>query len=313
MLRILKNLIVKNALAKLICLFLAVSLWGWVKIQQTAERQFDASVEYQNLPEEFVVTDESDREVSVVLSGPKSTLNRITEQDVQIEIDAGPFEAGENLVRILPWNLEYPRGLDIESIQPPRLNVVLEERKRKEVKIEPRISEGPPEGFEYRMNVDPDTAVIYGSANNLEEIDEVQLQPVDLSGRDTSFLQHGVRAELPQAVQIEYPEDERFTLEFEIYEPIEQRLIENVPVTVLNVPPGFEPEVEPLDLDLKIKGPKRRLLGLSPEQIRAEVRAPEAREEPVIRQARIRLPEPFELTSGQQDRLTVRVRLMETQ
>lgn len=301
-----RNFLLKNATAKLVCLLVALGLWAWVKVQQTAERQFDAVVEYRNLPENLVVTPESDRKVSVVLSGPKSTLNSIGDQEVRVEIDASPFEPGENMVRILPWNLEYPRGLKIESIQPPRVNVVLEERVRKTVSVRPRVESPPPAGFEFQAEPIPDTATIFGPGKVLEDLEEIELEPVDLSERDTGFVQHGVPANIPQGVEIQYPSPNEFSIDFDIYEPTEQRRIENVPVTVLNVPPDRETVVEPKQLDLLIKGPRRRVQEVTAEQIQAEVRAPEG-EEPVIRQARIQLPGEIELASGQQDRLTVRV------
>lgn len=307
-----KNLVMKNWMAKLFCLLFALSLWAWVKIQQTAEVRIDVQVSFRGLPDEFVITGDSDKVVSVTLSGPKTTLNRMEPSQVSVEIDASQFEPGENSVRILPWNLEYPRGLNVESIQPPRVNVLLERRISKEVDVDPNVSEGPPEGFEYEAIPKPDTAVIHGAEETLSELDEIELEPINLSERDTGFVQSGVQAEFPDDVRLEQPPENEFTVEFEIYEPVVTRTISGVNVTILDVPEGRTGVVEPSQIRLDIRGPKRTIEDVEPSDIVAEVRAPQDNE-PIIREARISLPSGVELAGGQPDRRTVRVRLLEEQ
>lgn len=308
----LKGLFTNNWMAKLFCLLLALSLWTWVKVQQTAEERFDVQVEFRNLPDDFVLTQDSDRVVSVTLSGPKTTLNRIDASQVGVEIDASQFEPGENSVRILEWNLEYPRGLNIESIQPPRVNVFLERRSDKVVQVDPNIAEPPPQGFEYEVSVTPDTAVVRGASQTLEELAEIDLTAVDLSDHDTGFSRHGVPAELPGGVSLQYPDTNAFVLTFDIFEPVVTRTVSGITVDVLGVPEGQQGIVEPSEINLEIRGPRGDIEKLTPGDVVAEVR-PSSDGSPTIRQARITLPDGVELAGGQPDQRTVRVRLADSQ
>jgi YbbR domain-containing protein len=306
MLTQIKGLITNNWMAKLFCLLFALSLWGWVKVQQTAEENFEVQVNFRNLPDDFVVTQDSDEVVSVTLSGPKTTLNRTDASEVQVEIDASQFDPGENSVRILPWNLEYPRGLTIESIQPPRVNVFLERRTDKTVQLDANVSEPPPEGFEYDVTVSPDSAVVRGSAMVLEDISQIDLEPVDLSNHDTGFVVDGVTAELPEGVDLVRPDTNSFTVRFDVYEPIVTRTISGISVTVLGGQEGEEWILEPSELTLDIRGPRRSIQALEAEDIVAEVRPPRSGESP-IREAQVDLPDELELAGGQPDRRAVQI------
>lgn len=308
-----KNFIVRNWMAKLFCLLFALSLWAWVKVQQTAEQRFDARVEFRNLPEEFVVTGNSDDVVSVTLSGPKTTLNRIDAESISVEIDASQFQTGGNSVRILPWNLDYPRGLNVESIQPPRVNVEIERRIFQQVTVDPNVSAPPPEGFEYETNVDPETAVLRGSEQVLSEVDEIDLPPVDLSDQTESLQRPDVSADLPEDVLLEYPDTNVFFVEFDIFEPVVERTITGIPVQALQVPEGMRGIVEPTEISLEVRGPYRLVEELEPSDIEATVRAPSGGE-PIIRQARVRLlVDGVELAGGQPDQRSVQVRVMESE
>jgi len=298
--------VLNNWMAKVFCLLLAVSLWGWVKIQQIAEVQVDVPVKYRNLPEEFVVTEESDRNVKVTLSGPKTALNRVEPSNVAVEIDGGQLEQGENSVRILPWNLDYPRGVEVESIQPPRITVVIERRIRKRVQVDPNFSEPPPEGFNYSVSVEPDSAVVFGSAEILNSLSEIDLEAVDLSEHDTGFVKSDARARLPDGVSLEQPAENRFTIDVNIFEPTVTRTIEGLTVEVLNVPPGKVGVVEPAQISLEVEGLKGAVDSLRPSDIQVEARAPEDKSS-TLRQARVKLPESVKLAGGQPDRRTVRV------
>ncbi|MFB6356570.1 MAG: YbbR-like domain-containing protein [bacterium] len=306
MFRKIKNLILNNWPAKVLCLLIAIALWSWVKIQQSDVRTF--KVNYSGVPKNLVVVDKNNT-VSVELSGPKTKLNSITQGDLNVEIDLSKYEAGEHFVRILPWDLNYPRGLKVDNIDPGMVRVVLEERIRKTVQVQSQFNGQIPDGYNFQSTLDPDTAVLQGSRKILSGISKVALPSIDLSDQTSNFTRV-LEADIPEGVKLTYPESNKFTVEVTIQEEYVTKLVSDIPVKVLGVPQGMKPVIEPSStIQLKLRAAKRVMDDLQPSDILAEVRAPDTGTGPVIRSAHITLPNSVEKVGSQGDRRTVKVLL----
>lgn len=293
-----RALIFRNWLAKLVCLLIAIGIWLWVVQQQSAKESFDVEIEYVNRPENVIVTNESERFVTVVLRGQRSILNNLRPSDLKVEMDLksqlnrSGSTPGEKWIWIQPRDIRHPEGLEVESIKPRSVHLVLEQKLEKVVPVRPTVVDNPPDGYEYNVETNPDTARVAGPHYVVRSIQHLSLERMSLQGKTSSFTKEGVPAILrDEDVWLEYPETNQFSVRVEIKERQIVQTFSGIPVQVRNVPPGKKATVEPSTLNLTVRGPERQVKRLSTEDFTVQVRIDEPEKRQKIYVPEIILPE----------------------
>jgi YbbR domain-containing protein len=207
-----KDFFVENWGLKLTALFLSFILWLMVHGDPGTERNIMIPLEIR-IPREMVITNE-DRPslVEVTIRGPLAS-GGFGQPNLICLLDLPTAPEGERLVPLTPQNITRTTGLEIVTVRPSRIRLVLEREISKEVRIETSV--GTPEtGFEvYDVRVSPSTALIRGPRSRLDKINSVATEAVSLQGEQGSIrkfvnlnikdsLVHSVPAE-PVAVEIE--------------------------------------------------------------------------------------------------------------
>jgi len=118
------------------------------------------------------------------------------------------------------------------------------------------------------VKFNPDSVDISGPESKLNQINAIQTEKIDFSGKKTSFA---------QKVQLHNQETNIFTItpklvnvDFDIQRLVEL-IIYEIPVRVINVPDHLEVTPIPSKLSLKIKGGEKIVASLSADQINAEI------------------------------------------
>lgn len=300
MIRRLRSILFQNWMPKLACLLIAGGLWFWVAIQQSGEERFQVPINYQNVRGDLIVSEQSNRQVSVALQGPQSILLRTDPSDITVTLDLSKQTAGAKTLWSRELTIQHPRGLEINSVRPRTLRVVLEQRSRRTLTIQPTITEEPPEGYKYNLTVSPETGTVIGPQPAVSELETLRLRGQSLGDRTASF-NATLPVQLPESVQLEYPADNAFELRVEVYQVEITRTIKNVPVTVREVPAGMKGVVEPGEIDLVVRGPRDQVENLNPEDVDVSVKAPEKGSDLVIRVASIQLPDGVELIEKERE------------
>lgn len=120
---LLKEQIIDNWLYKVVALFVAVAIW----VTTTQGRK--DTILWRNLDIEFilqpnlVVTNMSDRTVRVKVSGPRSSLKKISQATQVVTLNLTHEQAGRRHIEIKPSDINLPMGVKLLSIQPDAFDV----------------------------------------------------------------------------------------------------------------------------------------------------------------------------------------------
>lgn len=305
----LRSLITKNWMAKLACLFIAISVWFWVDIQQTGTSTYEVPIEYTNVNDQLIIAEESSRVVKVSLEGPKTTLIRTDPSDLNVQLNLSQEDAGEKLFWARDLAIQHPENIKVASVRPRNVRVILEKRLTKTVPVQSTISSNPPPEFEYKTSVDPETATLIGPENTIKDIQRIPLPSQSLQNKTSDFSVADLEVKFPREVSLDYPSKNSFTLNIQISEKQITRQIKNIPVTVKNIPAGSKASVEPSEIDLKIQGPIRKVRSLTPDDITVTVKAPKKGSNIAIRVAEIDTPEDINIVNNNGDIPAFKVRL----
>jgi YbbR domain-containing protein len=182
-----RDLFLENWGVKLTALFLAFILWIMVHGDPGTERNISVPLEIR-LPRDVIITnDDRPSLVEVGIRGPLVSSS-LGQPNLLCLIDLLSASEGERIVTLTSQNIQTSAsGVEILSVRPTRVRLVLEREISKEVRIEPAV--GTPEtGLEiYDVTVAPSTALIRGPRSRVDRIKSVATEPVSLQGEKESI------------------------------------------------------------------------------------------------------------------------------
>jgi diadenylate cyclase len=117
---------VDNWRVKLIALAVVSCSWLILASQQEVSLSISAPIRYVNLPSDLVLQEESVPMVGLTVSGRRTSVRTLKEQDVQVQVDLGKLGPGLHIIRLSDRNVDLPVGVKIERIIPQQIQVVLE-------------------------------------------------------------------------------------------------------------------------------------------------------------------------------------------
>jgi diadenylate cyclase len=121
---------VHNWRVKLIALGVVSTSWLILASQQEVSLSLSEPIRYMNLPSDLVLQGESAPMVGVTLSGRRTSIRTLNEQDVQIHVDLGKLGPGPHIIRLSDRNVDLPVGVRVERLIPQQIRVVLESASR---------------------------------------------------------------------------------------------------------------------------------------------------------------------------------------
>lgn len=305
----LRALLFQDWIPKLTCLLIAVGLWFWIATQQSGQSTYEVPVDYVNIPENLILTDQSTRNILVTLQGPKTTLIRTSASDIVAQLDLSRQSAGSKPFWSSELDIRRPRDLQVYNIEPQKVRVDLVSRSEKVLDVQPNFTAPPVDKYKYNYEIKPDTAVIVGPDKTLDTIQSLGVQSVDLSQRDSGQYSFDLSANLPDGVRLKWPKEKSFNFQATITEKKIEKVVEDVPVSVTNVPSGMKTVVEPNSVNVRVRGPKSVVESLEADNINVNVEAPAKDAGRVIRVAEIELPENVQLVNGEDNIPALKVTL----
>lgn len=171
----------------LLAVLIALVLWGMAHGSSSIERGFDIPVVIHDLPERLVVTDLSADVVNIRLLGSRAALRDIDPSQIEYAIVVGDAQPGLAVyeVDLTPVEGKLPRNVRIVSRSPASLEIKLEGRSRKSVKVRPDLEGDPAPGFVLTsVEVDPPRVWLQGARSDVLRLSEVVTETIDVSGLD---------------------------------------------------------------------------------------------------------------------------------
>jgi len=229
-----------NLALKLIALVLAMSLFLVVKSEGGALTTLDVPLLIQ-VPEGFVLVNEPTKAAAVQLKGKWSTLKALSSEELgALELSPSPVEGRSDLTLRLQ-GLTLPNGVTAEGINPSTVTIELERLARRTVPVaaDRALSGAPPVGYQLgEVRAEPPEVGIVGPASVVEMVSRVFVEPIDLSGRTTSFTEE--RFVLPDRRGVRIEGIDRVSVSVEIITRSREVVAKKIPIIVLNLAQPFE-------------------------------------------------------------------------
>ena len=172
-----------NLSYKLTAVAVAFLLWGVAHSTSSVQRGFDVPMVLRGIPDDLVIVDQSSDEVNVRIQGTRTALRDISPADLEYPIEVSGAKPGVLTVEIDPTFIGLPRGAEIVSRSPSRVDLTLARRGSKAVRVRADIAGEPaPELRIADVEVDPPRVRITGAQPEVLRLNEVLTETIDVTG-----------------------------------------------------------------------------------------------------------------------------------
>ena len=215
----------RNLRYALLAIVISTVLWTISRGGSSIERGYDVPIAFDELPEDVVITDQSDADINIRVLGSRAALRNISPSDLEYVLNVSGAKPGHTVHEVDVTRLDVPRGTRIVSRSPSQIEVNFERRGRKKVRVKPELAGEPGDGFKLaRVEVDPPQVWLTGARSRVLRVGEALTETIDVSGLEASAerevkLSLGDRVwledEKPVIVRIEIEAEELPSLEGE--------------------------------------------------------------------------------------------------
>lgn len=229
-----------NWLAKVFAIVMAILLYIFQLMNGIASSRFDIPLTTKSNPD-FVPVTSIPVKVRVTVSGDSSSLNAVSEADFTASIDLSKFDkAGVYRAPVEIRSVENRRDLDIMNVtvSPTEVEVSLDKRDGRYFTVEPDLRGSVAPGFELVHYVlTPRQVYIEGPAGVIAGLKAITTEPIDITGRDTSFTRNVRIVDAAASVNAH-----EHTVQFNaVVKSIDLvREFSDIPLAVINLADGWE-------------------------------------------------------------------------
>ena len=140
--RVLRRVASQNLGLKILALALAVAAWWFVAGESKVLVSFTIPLEIRNVPKGMTITNKSDWQVEVRLSGPSSLLSGMRASEISAAVDLSAGHAGRQFFTLDDRAVKVPPGITVQRIYPSSIEVLLDRTVRRMLPVAVRIGGG---------------------------------------------------------------------------------------------------------------------------------------------------------------------------
>jgi YbbR domain-containing protein len=305
----LKKTLTENIGVKLIALVVALFIWFNASGQQEVVWLKMVPINLEGIPDSLVVTGNVPEQVEISIAGNKRQLMLMGFKRLNLVVDLSEAVPGRQRVSLSPRQIHLPSGIDrrnVVIIEPLSLDLRVERLISRRVQVTLSTTGAIPQNLmlmDGALSITPSWVTIKGPASLVQHLRSVTTEALDLTRVKESFerdLQVAVdptRVECtPEAVTVMVDVSERG-----------ERVLANVPPTVLIDSEDFSTVVTPNTVSLTLTGPRAVLDTLSSGDVSVLLNLGGLAEDRYRMAPEIILPPGVELASMSVDSLTVEI------
>ena len=175
-----------------------------VALDRLAQRQVRVEVQTGDVPEGLEAGTPRVGATTVTASGPQSQLGRVDRAIARVQIFESGIDVRQAQVDLVPVDVD---GRQVESVElePATVSVEIDVRTvetSKTVPIRPDLDGVPAEGSEVAsVNVEPAVVTLFGEPTALEDVVEVDTEPISLAGA-TETITRELQLVLPDGTRL---------------------------------------------------------------------------------------------------------------
>ncbi len=255
----------------LLSAILAVMAWLWVQGQQVTSARVRVDLDLR-VADNLVNTAPTVSSASAVVEGPLSAIRRAQLLRPSVVVDLTRERTGVHQVPLegMPV-VGLPAGLGVEGLNPEVLEVRLEPRVRRSVKVQGVVTGAPASGLTVAaVRVEPAEVAVSGSRSAVSALEAVSTRPVSLASWTVSG-DAAVELELPAGVEL--VEAWSGKLLVDIVAEKATLTVSDVPVVVRGAP-GWRAAPGSERVSVTVEGPAEVLRSLGLDRVIAVVDLP---------------------------------------
>lgn len=179
--------IFRNLGLKLLALAIALVVWFVFSAQRrerTSERTYRIALSIVNVPSRTLIASPLPAAVDVRVRGPFTALRQLDPAKLEAVVDLSGAGPGEKLYRLAPEDINVPPEVEVISIAPADLRILLDVTAEKSLPVLPNVTGHPARGWEVaEVRVDPRVALVFGPASSLVRMTSVTTDPISIEQR----------------------------------------------------------------------------------------------------------------------------------
>ena len=260
--------IVKDWWLKLVALVAAVVLWLFARLEREYTRELKLGLDMSLLPTEYVVVEQNVDSVSVEIRGKGRYLVQLGKFEPRIVLPLVSMREGRERLRIGPENVNLPEQIEVRSLDPYQIELVIERRAKRKVTVIVRSDGIPAEGFAI-SDIDYDKTVdLYGTKEVVSTFSHLFSEPLNVDGVSESFSTKLV-IQVPDTAGLA-TEPSSILVKVRV-EPETTVVLSNVPVSLKGVPLQGQAYLLNKEAKLTLRGPVSLLRGFSKDEVEVSI------------------------------------------
>ena len=247
-----KNVLDNRWLTLFLSLVLAVGFWLHVHGELDSRRTIPVRINYLR-SDKKVAYGQRPRSIMVEVKGPGAVVERLSENDFHIDLDLTPLALGTVEFGSFEERLrrDFPRGIDILSIEPRTIRFEVEPFVTKSLPIEVEWSGELENGFQFvGSKTKPETILVGGAERAFAGLTAFTVGPVSLQGRRESFTEDiDIRTKSPDIWAIQ-------TKMIKVTATIQEKIVRkelSLPISVKNT--DLQSSITPPEIQVTLEGP----------------------------------------------------------
>lgn len=183
--------IFRNLALKILALAIGILVWfvlsGRTR-ERISERSYRIALSVVNIPPRMIIASPLPAAVDIRVRGPFTALRQVDSTKLEAVVDLQGASHGEKIYRLAPEDINVPPEIEVISISPGELRIVLDAVAARVLPITANLTGNVAPGFAVSdVSVEPRSARVDGPATALERMKSITTDPISLEGRDSSF------------------------------------------------------------------------------------------------------------------------------
>ncbi|MFQ5884592.1 MAG: YbbR-like domain-containing protein, partial [Thermoplasmata archaeon] len=263
---------VKNNIdLKIWSVVLALLVWFHVATERTYDTTYTARLEFVNPPKGWTIVGNPPEEISLRLraTGKQLISHRIYGEPVAtLELPKRKSRRLKMDIRPEDVILSRKGKVDIVSIvSPTQLTLEMDVVSKKKVPVEPVVEGEPRKGFIQvgRPTLTPGEVELTGGKNRIRRIARLKTNPINIEG-ETKSLEWTVGVSLPDGAGYRVKPDS--VLARVVIERKVQKVLQNLPISLTNLPSRKSIRISPELADVTLAGPESMVDSIDSSNVR---------------------------------------------
>ncbi len=253
---------------KLLAVSLAFAIWVFVSSEKRGVQDFEVPLDVR-LPAHLALLEAPRATVTVRLRGPESLIRGVRPVGMELSVELTDLPAGVQEIQLAKTDLSgVPRGVEVDYIDPPSVQLQLDDRGKLKFPIDVTFLGQPPQGYAfYGAHVTPDELTLEGPRSQLLLVEALHTQPVRLDQRTEPFT--ATVTAVPGHASLRVVETTPIKVNVEVDVAPVERTFTGVPVVAIGQ--VYETSVSPTHTAVTLSGPPALLERLRSRQLRLVV------------------------------------------